>query len=170
MTIDSDDATIYQFPMGGKNLPTDEAGAIPIAPAEEAREVKDSGRAFLQAARRNLTEEEASSPAGIRWLTHDVERLDQECVALRREIQQFRQQCSSLMDQHHQKCIEVETLRAGSRLSVKNEILANLCLAAGSAGLGVMPSYFSTAEYLAIVGLVVSAVLFVGGLALRMWK
>jgi hypothetical protein len=174
--IDRPSATIYRFPVTSPSKissPTEEAGAIPLVPADGiGGEVKESGRPFLQAARRNLTEEEAASPAGIRWLAHDVERLEQDCFTLRKEVHDLRHKHDALSEQYHDKRIEVEALRAVSRLSLKNEILANMCLAAGSAGLSTTPSYFSVpgASYLAIVGVVISAVLFIGGVALRMWK
>ena len=55
---------------------TEETGATPIASEGEGLgKAKESPRSFLQSARRNLTPEEAQSPAGVRWLTHEVERL-----------------------------------------------------------------------------------------------
>jgi hypothetical protein len=176
MDIDPPSATIYHFPVANltkHSSPTEEAGAVPIAPSGEPQdEIKGSGRTFLRAARRDLTQEEAASPAGVRWLQHDVERLDQDCLALRKEIQDLREKHETLSTEYHDKRIEVEALKAVARASIRNEILANMCLAAGSAGLSVMPGYLSipAATQLAEVGLVVSGLLFFAGIALRMWK
>jgi hypothetical protein len=81
---------------------TEETGAIPIQPDQTVvGEPKASARSFLQAARRNLTEQEASSPAGIRWLTHDVERLDQECSSLRAQVEELQARYDELNAQYN---------------------------------------------------------------------
>ena len=185
-------ATIYQFPMvetdkGGQGQtgalvgaaewprgasgPTEEAGATPVGTA--ASEIKESGpRAFLQAARRNLTEEEAASPAGVRWLAHDADRWEQDCVAARKELADLRKKHDDLTTQYHDKRIEVEALKGARNVSIRNEILSTLCIIGGSSGLSVFPSYLATpaTANLAYVGLPVSGVLLLGGLILRIWK
>jgi hypothetical protein len=57
-------------------------------------------------------------------------------------------------------------------VTVRNEILATLSLAAGSAGLSVTPAYLSIPSNLqfALVTLVTSALLFLGGIFLRIWR
>lgn len=149
---------------------TEEAGSVAVS--VEVVQVKESPREFLRAARRNLTEDEAASPAGIRWLTHDVERLDQECAALRMELSQLRERHDVLQRDHTDKRVEVESLKAKSRVSVKTEILSYLCMSAGSVGLGASPKYLAIPEaaQLAEIVLAVSVVLIVGGIVLRVWK
>ncbi len=171
--FDRPHATIYRFPVAAKAQPsaTEESGATPTAPVAGA-EVKESPRGFLQAARRNLTEEEAASPAGVRWLTHDVERLDQECIALRKELQEIRGRYEHLQTQYNDKRVEVEGLKTSSRISIRNEALSYLCFSAGSAGLGATASFFTVpgAFSYAVVALIISAVLILGGIFLRVWK
>jgi hypothetical protein len=152
---------------------TEETGATPVAfEAEGLGRAKESPRSFLQSARRNLTQEEAQSPAGVRWLTHEVERLDQECAAQRSEITDLRGQCDRLKDQYSDKRVEVETVKAASNTSTRNEALSALCLAGGSAGLGACTGFIATpgATGLAITGTIISAVLIVGSIGLRAWK
>src|ERR1700680_521083 len=108
MRIDADGTTIYDVHVATEAKSpgisaTEEAGATPIPPDQEAGGAKESTRSFLQAARRNLTEEEASSPAGIRWLTHDVERLDLECARLREEMDNLRERYDILREQYNDK-------------------------------------------------------------------
>jgi hypothetical protein len=151
---------------------TEETGATPIASEGEGLgKAKESPRSFLQSARRNLTPEEAQSPAGVRWLTHEVERLDQECAAQRADITDLRSQCDHLKDQFNDKRVELETVKAASNISTRNEMLSALSLAGGSAGLGACTGFLSTpASGLAIVGSVISGVLMLGSIGLRVWK
>lgn len=170
--IDRPSAAIYQFPVANKiSAATDETGATPLSAEEVSGEAKEP-RAFLQAARRNLTEDEAASPAGRRWLIYDIERLDRECTSYRKDIQDLRGRHDTLMEQNTNLKVEVGALKGAARVSLRNEILSYLCFSAGSAGLSVLPGYLSapaTAQ-LATIGLVVAGLLFFGGVALRVWK
>jgi hypothetical protein len=183
MTIDSCGATVYEFAVAGKKIATgaakthgtsatEETGATPVQQDQEAVAAKESARSFLQAARRNLTEEEASSPAGIRWLTHDVERLDHECSELREQMDDLQARYDVLKEQYNDKRVELETIKGATRTSVRNEALTYLCLSVGSAGLGACPGYLSVqgATSLATIGIVISGLLVLGGIVLRMWK
>ena len=133
--IDARGATIYQFPMpeSGKVLgttgPTDERGALPVAGGE----VKEAGRSFLEVARRNLTEEELSSPGVRRFLLYEVERLDQLCVKY-----------EPFVEKYHDQRVTIATLTEGAKTSRWIEILSSMCLAIGSAGLGASISFLTT--------------------------
>ena len=173
MTVDQASAEIYQFSMAAnKPSVTEEAGAVPVIADTAGAEVKEAARGFLKAARKDLTQEEAASPAGLRWLQYEAERLDQECGATRREMRDLRQAYDALITQYTEARIAIEKLGGAKRVSVRNEILSTLCIGAGGAGLGVTPGYFTIADAadLAHVGLVISAVLFIGGITVRMWK
>lgn len=177
MKFDGSTGVIYQFPVSAPHAPvpisaTDESGAVPVESGIADTGVKEAPRRFLHAARRDLTEQEAGSPAGLRWLTYDAERLDRECIDLRESISGTQERYDVLREQFHDKRVELETLRGKSSLSVRNELLSYLCISAGSAGLGATPSYLAiaAAHQLAAIGIVVSAVLVVGGIALRVWK
>jgi len=150
---------------------TEETGSV-VVTGVAVVQVKESPREFLRAARRNLTGDEAASPAGIRWLTHDVERLDQECAALRTELSQLRERHDLLQREHTDKRIEVESLKAKSHVSLKTEILSYLCISAGSVGLGASPKYLAIPEaaQFAEIVLAVSVFLILGGIVLRVLK
>jgi hypothetical protein len=169
--IDHVPARIYQHAVSERSQSaTEEAGAIPTADA--GAEVKEPPRGFLKAARKDLTPEEASSPAGVRWLQYEAERLDQECDRMRGELEDLREQHNTVSLQYSEARLEIERLRGAKNVAVRNEILATLSLAAGSAGLSVTPAYLSIPStfQFALVTLVVSAVLFLGGIFLRIWR
>jgi hypothetical protein len=156
----------------GATGPTEESGAIPLAIEGASGRTRDAARSFLAAARRDLTEEQASSPAGVRWLMHDVERLDQERTALRTEFADIREKYEALREDFNDKRVELEATKSAARVSARNEALTYLCVSAGSAGLGACPGYFSVsgATTLATTGIVISALLLMCGLTLRVWK
>jgi hypothetical protein len=171
--IDPRGSNIYRFPVAPNLAATDEIGSRPVvATIEDLVESKEAPRSFLKAARKDLTPEEAASTAGMRWLQYEADRLEQECGGVRAALDELRNAHDTLTDQYHDQRVEVANLRGTKHASVRNEILANLCLAAGAAGLGVAPGYFSIAGAagLAYVGMVVSAVLVVGGISCRVWK
>jgi hypothetical protein len=176
MDIDPTGATIYHFPVASitkSSSATEEAGAVPVVPAgTAASEVKESSRPFLAAARRNLTEEEACSPAGIRWLTHDVERLDRECSELHRDVKELRQRHDGLKDQYTERLVELEAAKKEGRGALRNEILSGICLCAGSAGFAIVPELSRMPEAGGIPSVIMaaSAVMLIGAIALRVWK
>jgi hypothetical protein len=141
---------------------TEETGAIPVSSAISATsEVKESTRAFLQAARRDLTEDEAASPAGRRFLIAEIERLDLLCA-----------EYQSLAQNYHDQRVEIATLKEAAKPVRWNQILSFVSLSIGSAGVGAAPNYF-TIEGGVAVGLVVfglSVVLVVVGIASQVWK
>jgi hypothetical protein len=152
---------------------TDEAGATPVVPAaSDSFAAKEGARAFLKAARTDLTPEEAASVAGVRWLQYEADRLEQECGAFRSELRDIRRAHETLSVQFHDQRVVVETLRGSRIASIRNEILANICLAAGSAGLAVVPPYLSVPAVaeLAYVAGTVSVVLLLGGIFCRKWR
>src|SRR6185312_14754405 len=110
--------------------------------------------------------------AGVRWLQYDADRLEQECNAARIALNALKGAHEQLTNQFHDQRVELASLKGTGHASVRNEILANLCLAAGSAGLGVAPGYFAVpaAAGLATIGLVVSGLLVLGGISCRVWK
>jgi hypothetical protein len=88
------------------------------------------------------------------------------------ELSQLRERHDVLQQDHTDKRVEVESLKAKSRVSVKTEILSYLCMSAGSVGLGASPKYLAIPEaaQLAEIVLAVSVILIVGGIVLRVWK
>ncbi len=92
--IDRPSAAIYRLHMvSGANSATDERGSVPI-PAHVAAETqaKEPARAFLQSARRDLSDDELATPAARRFLIVDLERLDDRCAQLQSYEQRFHDQ------------------------------------------------------------------------------
>lgn len=161
--IDHYGATIYEFPVAGKNLSvTEETGATPIAPEEiGAAETKEAPRGFLKAARRTLSEEELSTPAARRFLISEIERLDQICA----DNQGF-------VTKYHDQRVIIATLTETGKKSRRNEILSLLCFSIGCAGIGAAPAYLviPNAQHFGWVVFGLSAILVIGGLVLKEWK
>jgi len=173
--MDQLEAVIYRFPVSAKIAsPTEETGATPVIVDDllGSGDAKPSERGFLRAARRDLTPDEAASAAGIRWIQYDLERLDNECSTLHRTIDQLRHKNDTLLAEFNDQRVELETLKASAKTSLRNEILANLCLAGGSAGLGAASGFvlLPAVHDFAVVVLIVSGVLFLGGILLRVFK
>ena len=148
--------------MGAKPSATEEQGSIPSLDGDaDSAPPKESPRGFLQISRRQLTEEELSTPAARRFLIFEIERLDQECADHRPYIEQY-----------HEQRVTIATLQEKIYKSRWSEILSTLCLTIGSIGLGAAPSYLSVtslqADGYALLGL--SVVLVLGGIASRIWK
>lgn len=163
MKIDRPSATIYRLHMASpENSVTDERGSVPIPSALViATQAKESARAFLLKARRELSEDELASPAARRFLIEEMERLDQICAELK-----------AYEGKYHDQRVEIATLTVEQRKSRWIEILAAVCLSLGSAGIGAAPSYLGLAggTTLGLVLAAASAVLIVVGIAPRMSK
>jgi hypothetical protein len=141
---------------------TDESGSVPIAAEEvEATAAKEPARAFLQSARRNLSDDELATPAARRFLIADIERLDELCT----ELKEFERQ-------YNDQRVVIATLTEASKSSRWNELLSFVCLSIGSGGLGAAPSYLALKDGTAIGLMVVifSLVLVITGIASRVWK
>ena len=163
MKVDHPSATIYRLHMASSaNSATDEVGSIPV-PADIAagNMAKEPARAFLQSARRNLSDEELATPAARRFLIADLERLDQTCIELR-----------SYEEKYHDQRVTIATLNSDVKKSRWFEILSSICLSVGSAGLGAAPSYLTLKDgtVLGFMLLAFSLVLISGGIASRLYK
>jgi len=141
---------------------TEETGSVLIAPEEAAAtEVKETSRAFLQAARRNLNDDELATPAARRFLIAELERLDEQCRILEKYA-----------ESHHDQRVTIATLVETNKKSKWIEILSSLCLAIGSAGIGWSPSFFAVAGGFlnGIFIVATSLILIVGALAPKVFK
>ena len=137
--------------------PTEEAGSI----ATGTPPGKEPARAFLQLARKDLSEEELSSPGVRRFLIAEIERLDTDCVELR-----------TIRDRYNEQRVELAVLQESSKASKFYELLSFVTLSVGSAGLGAAPSYFAIngAASTAWVVLILSCILVMTGIAARVFK
>jgi hypothetical protein len=165
--VDPPGATIYHFPVAEKTKlhdvsATDEEGATPLSSsAITVVETKEATRGFLQVGRRNLSEEELSTPAARRFLIFEIERLDQSCS-----------ENVGFIEKYHDQRVTIASLTEAGKKSRWNEILSFICLSVGSAGLGAAPSYFAIPGAI-IAGTVVfglSVILVGTGIASRVWK
>ena len=152
---------------------TDEAGARPVVSAEgDSSEGKEAPRGFLKNARVDLSSEQAASPAGVRWLQYEVDRLERECADARSELMSLRQDFKQISDKYSDQRVAFATLDGKRGISIRNEILSGFCLAGGSAGLGLFPSYLGVPELanFAYVGMAISGILLLGSIFCRSWK
>jgi hypothetical protein len=141
---------------------TEESGSTPLSGAVVlAENIKETPRAFLQAARRNLTEEDLDTPAARRFLLAEIERLDQICT-----------DHEGLITHYHDQRVTIAELTLGSQVTRKNDLLSFVCLSVGSAGIGAAPGYFGLAGGTAygIVVLLGSVLLFAAGILSKVLK
>lgn len=142
--------------MSESNSPTEETGAVPVQAVTVS---KQSPRSYLNPARRNLSENELQSPAAIRLLISETDRLEDRCATL--EV---------IVDAYHNLRVEKAEIETKLRASKWYEILSGLCLATGSAGIGIsfrlLPLDLPSGTGI----LTVSALLVVLGIASKVWK
>jgi hypothetical protein len=142
----------WQVKMPTNELQPDDAGATPIA----ARPNK-AGRA-LASLKRELTDEELTSPGAQKMLLEELSRLSDENVAL----QAFR-------DKFHNSDKQLAVVTEKAKHNLALEIVASSCLAIGAAALGYAPKVWSS-QPSGWIALVFGAVLIVGGLVAKAIK
>jgi hypothetical protein len=111
--------------MRPEDEPSDEAASTPLPESAGAKR----SRAFMKAARKDLSEEDLSTPAARRFLLDELERLDIEVS----ELQEFR-------SRYYEASTKISVLEERQIRSSATEIMSNLCLTVGSAMLGASPS------------------------------
>ena len=133
-----------------------EEGAAP-----ETAEAKKgtSGRRSFQNLRRELTDEELSSPAVQRMLLDEIERLDSECGDVR-----------TLREKFHISDKKVGILEERFKTKVAIEIIHVACISLAGAALGYAASNWATQHTVSIIALVFGGVLLVAGLAAKVIK
>jgi hypothetical protein len=166
LRVDPPGATIYRFPVADKlsTIPsssaTEESGSVAVTGAHVA-DTKESTHSFLQVARRNLREEEISTPAVGRFLIAEIERLDHFCD----EHKHF-------VEMYHDQRVTIATLSETGKTSRWREALSIACISVGFAGLGAAPNYLAVAGAERFVWIVIglSLVLVSIGLLSRVFK
>ena len=140
---------------------TEESGSTPVEPSAAPADTKASPRAFLNSARRNLSEDELKTPGAIRLLISEIERLDDHCGHLQVTYETYQ----DLRVTH-------ATLAAKVQVSRWNEILSGLCLAIGSFGVATGQRLLGMdGSHDAGIGIiVVSALLIVAGILSKVLK
>lgn len=140
---------------------TEETGAIPVALDPAFAETKHSTRSYFGPARRNLSEVELKAPGAIRLLISEIERLDERCAKL-----------ETYETNYHDLRVEKAGLEARLRTSKWHEILTGLCIATGSAGIGLAFKLLSEdATHGSAIGVLgISVVLVIAGIAAKVFK
>ena len=110
----------------------DNADQEPEATKEAASSYVPKGRRSFAKMRRELSEEELSTPAVQKLLIDETERLETE----NRTLAEFR-------DNYHRADKRVAILEEERKKSVAQEIIFGVCLAVGAAALGYAPSVWS---------------------------
>lgn len=121
---------------------------------EKAIETPKARRAFSKV-RRELSEEELSSPAVHRLLLDEIDQLEQQVV----ELSEFR-------DRFHKTDKEKAVLEERLRISIASEIIFGVCLTIGAALIGLTPFLWTTKPQ-GHLSLGIGIILIIGGIISR---
>lgn len=140
---------------------TEDSGAIPVQRRHTASGGKQEPRQFLRTARRDLSEDELTSPAARRFLIAEIERLDERCLDLR-----------LTENNYHDLRVENAKLTQGLKENRRIDVLLFVCSAVGAAGIGSSPSFIGISQLNGAgwVILVFSAILLLVGAFFRLIK
>jgi hypothetical protein len=144
-----------------RNSATEEAGSTPVSTSVALIETKQSYRTFLAPAKRTLSEDELAVPGVRRYLIEDMERLDARCAELQ-----------TVADKYYELRVENAVLAAKLTTSKWHEALSGLCLAIGSAGLGISIKILSVdaTRDVGMAVMILSALLVLAGIASKVFK
>jgi hypothetical protein len=112
------------------------------------------GRRAFSRLRRELTDEELSSPAVQRLLIDDIERLEKENGRL-----------IEYQDSFYSADKLVATLSEKLKTNTAQEIVFGVCLTVGAALIGVAPSLWNSTNLHGQISIALGAILIVGGIA-----
>jgi len=116
------------------------------------------GRPSFAKVRRELSEEELSSPAVQRLLLDELERLERESARL-----------ETYQDRYYKADRLCAVYEERSRTTRVNEVLSVVCLTVGSAALGYAPSLW-TSQPSGWISIVLGSALIIGGIAAKVIK
>ena len=119
---------------------------------------QQKGRRAFTNVRRELSDEELSSPAIQRMLIDDIERLEKEKFEL-----------IECREKYHEADKRASILQEKVNRSVTQEIVFAVCLTVGAASLGYAPSVWS-AQPTGWISIAFGLILIGGGIASRMVK
>jgi hypothetical protein len=120
---------------------------------------------------RDLTEDELSSAAARRFFIAEIERLQNEVTTARRDSYTHFVNYDRIRVECFNVTLEKTRLEGRVGISIKNELLSYITVAAGSAGIpiGFELSKMPAESSLSTTVLIVSAILLVCGIVLRTW-
>ena len=130
----------------------------PEHPMETVPVVQNKGRRAFTNVRRELSDEELSSPATQRMLIDDIERLEKEKFEL-----------IEYQEKYHEADKRAAILQEKVNRSVTQEIIFTVCLAVGAASLGYAPAVWS-AQPTGWIAIAFGLILIGGGIASRVVK
>ena len=116
------------------------------------------GRRAFTNVRRELSDEELSSPAIQRMLIDDIERLEEEKYDL-----------SEYQEKYHEADKNAAILEEKLKSSVTQEIVFGVCLTVGAASLGYAPSVWDN-QPTGWISIAFGAFLIIGGIASKVVK
>jgi hypothetical protein len=131
---------------------TEEIGAAPVTPPSR------KSRQSFSRVKRELSDEELSSPAVQKLLIEEIERLESDNDALSVYREKF-------YESDKKKAILEEKLQK----NIANDIIFGACLTVGSAALGYAPSLWAS-QPSGQIALIFGVVLILGGIASRFIK
>ncbi len=122
---------------------------------EKTTESAKPRRAFLKV-RRELSEEELSSPAAHRLLLDELDRSEQQVIEL-----------SGFRERFHKIDKEKAVLDEKMHKSLASEIIFALCLTIGAALMGLSPFFWNMKTEVGLASFVIGIILIIGGIVLR---
>jgi hypothetical protein len=117
------------------------------------------GRRAFRKLRRELSDEELSSPAVQRLLIDDIERLEKENGKL-----------SDYQDSYYEAEKKSAILSEKLKTSVAQEIIFGVCLTIGAALIGLAPSLWSPDKPHGWASIALGVILIIGGIASKVVK
>lgn len=133
-----------------------------IAPEDTGEGVPLShskGRRAFSKLRRELTDEELSSPAVQRLLLDDIERLEKENGKL-----------SDYQDSYYAADKKAAVLSEKLKTNIAHDVIFGVCLTIGAALIGFSPSLWGPDKPHGWISLALGVVLIIGGIASKMVK
>lgn len=117
------------------------------------------GRKAFSKLRRELTDEELSSPAVQRMLIDDIERLEKETEKL-----------GGYQDRYYGAETKAAVLNERLKVHVAQDVIFGVCLTVGAAILGLAPSLWLPDKPHGWISIVLGLVLIIGGIASKVVK
>jgi hypothetical protein len=117
------------------------------------------GRKAFRNVRRELSDDELSSPAVQRLLIDEIERLEKE----NGELKIFR-------DDYHQADKNLGIMAEKSKIVIAQDVIFGVCLSVGSGLIGLVPSVWETGKYVGPMMLVFGGVLIIGGIGTKLLR
>ena len=145
--------------MAIKNMTEQEQPDIePEDTGEDVQVTRSKGRRAFRNVRRELSDEELSSPAIQRILIDDIERLEKESIKL-----------GEFHDKFYEADKKAAVLEEKLKEKTAQEIVFGVCLTVGAASLGYAPSVWQS-QPTGWISIIFGSLLIIGGVAAKVVK